>query len=331
VLVLLGGMLFGRRGAWSVAAGVLVTYGLLGLAFDLGALHTTSSILDPSQGLNWLRVGLVQAALGLVIALASAAALKSLEESFAARLRAQAAQRKAERALAESQKLEAVGRLAAGVAHDFNNLLTIVSGWTTLIERGGVTEQQEGVVAIKAAAEQAAQLTKQLLTFARRGERENAATDACDRVRNTAATLARIFPDSVKVRVEADEALPPVGISDGLLDQVLLNLSINARDAMPDGGTLTLQVTRAAPGEANGLEGDLVVVRAIDTGTGMSDEVRARIFEPFFTTKAPGKGTGFGLATVFGIVQAQGGAIDVESIEGKGSTFSVFLPARPRL
>jgi signal transduction histidine kinase len=111
---------------------------------------------------------------------------------------------------------------------------------------------------------------------------------------------------------------------------VLLNLSINARDAMPDGGTLILRVTRAAPGEVHGVDGDLVVVRAIDTGTGMSDAVRARIFEPFFTTKAPGKGTGFGLATVFGIVQAQGGSIDVESVEGKGSTFSVFLPAAPK-
>jgi len=240
----------------------------------------------------------------------------------------------AEEQLRHAQKLEAVGRLAGGVAHDFNNLLTAIIGYAEMIETHHKGATQEHAQMIRKAGEQAAALTRQLLAFSRKQLLEPRVLDLNILVRDMEKLLQRVIGEGIHIAIDATAGSPRVRADPSQLEQVLLNLGVNARDAMPSGGTLriaTMEVALTAEqiaGRGTELEpGNYVVLVVSDTGSGMDEETRSRIFEPFFTTKGPGKGTGLGLATVYGIVKQSGGGITVESTLGQGCTFSIFLPA----
>ncbi len=240
----------------------------------------------------------------------------------------------AEEQLRHSQKLEAVGRLAGGVAHDFNNLLTAIIGYSELIEKRHGGDTREHAQLIRKAGEQAAVLTRQLLAFSRKQLLAPRVFDLNTLVRDMEKLLQRVIGEGIRITFETAAGHARVRADPNQLEQVLLNLGVNARDAMPGGGTLriaTEEVTLTAKEiSARGLEvepGDYVGLIVSDTGSGMDAETLSRIFEPFFTTKGPGKGTGLGLATVYGIVKQSGGGIAVASTVGQGCTFSIFLPA----
>ena len=229
--------------------------------------------------------------------------------------------------LLHSQKLEAIGRLAGGVAHDLNNALTAILGNAQLcrIEHPG----DEYLGAIDEAARRAADVTRQLLAFASRQLIKPQVVDPNERVRLSMQFLRPLLGEDVGVALRLSENPGRIRVDPGQLEQVLVNLAVNGRDAMPTGGTLTIEtaaVGDSVPLPAGAVPGRYVLLAVSDTGTGMTSAVRERIFEPFFTTKE-GKGTGLGLATVHGIVQQHGGHIVVESQEGAGTTFSIFLPA----
>ena len=241
---------------------------------------------------------------------------------------AQAAAREAELKLLHAQKMEAVGRLAGGVAHDFNNLVTVISGFATLAARRAPPDDpvlREHLTQIDRATLRAADLTRQLLAFARVQPVEPRVVDLNALLRDLHKLLRRLISESVELITLPASEPACVRIDVGQLEQVLSNLAVNAKDAMPDGGKLTMAV------EVSGRD---VVLRVTDTGTGMSDEVKAHVFEPFFTTKEVGRGTGLGLSTSFAIVQQAGGTLEVESELGRGATFIVRLPRvdeRPEL
>ncbi|HYD51269.1 MAG TPA: ATP-binding protein, partial [Gemmatimonadaceae bacterium] len=236
--------------------------------------------------------------------------------------------------LRQAQKMEAVGLLAGGVAHDFNNLLTAILGHVDLI-RGDVPPQSRlaaDLDIIERAAVRGADLTRQLLAFSRKQVLQPVVLDLNAIIAESEPLLRRVVGDTVAMELDLGAGVQPVRADRGQLEQVVMNLALNARDAMPHGGTLTIRTERAlvsaADAASRGLatEGEYVRLTIADTGTGMSDAVRIRVFEPFFTTKDVGKGTGLGLATVYGIVQQSGGAISVESSVGMGAVFTVLLP-----
>jgi two-component system cell cycle sensor histidine kinase/response regulator CckA len=233
----------------------------------------------------------------------------------------------------QAQKLESLGHLAGGVAHDFNNLLTGIFGYLDLLEQNvdtSAAEARADIGEIRAAAERAAWLTKQLLTFSRRQVVATRDFDLNKVLTKTEKFLSRVLGDSVNLVVVPSDDMCHVHADPGQLEQVVLNLAVNARDAMPHGGSIVIRtsierVDKAAAAQdlAAGL---YVVLRVTDEGVGMTGDVVARIFEPYFTTKEPNKGTGIGLATVYGIVTQAGGVIRVCSAIGVGTTFSVYLP-----
>jgi PAS domain S-box-containing protein len=231
-----------------------------------------------------------------------------------------------EEQLRESQKMEAVGRLAGGIAHDFNNLLTVIRGNSEII-REGVTADlptAELVDEVRGAAERAAGLVRQLLTFGRRQTARPVVLDLNTVMTEMAGILRRLL--GAPVLVETDLAPTPVRvrIDRGQLEQVVMNLAVNARDAMPAGGTLTIS-TSAVPGHGRGAT-RFARLAVSDTGCGMTDEVKQHVFEPFFTTKGPDKGTGLGLATAYSIITHAGGRIGIDSAPGAGTTFRIDLP-----
>jgi signal transduction histidine kinase/CheY-like chemotaxis protein len=220
----------------------------------------------------------------------------------------------------QSQKMDAVGQLAGGIAHDFNNLLTAIIGYADIAvmrDKGG-----DEIVEIRRAADRAADLTQQLLSFSRRQMVQPKAVDLNEVVGATARMLERLIGDNVELTLDLHDEPVLTEIDPGQLDQVLVNLAVNGRDAMPSGGSLFLSTEIVA---------DRVRLSVRDTGTGIDDETRLKIFDPFFTTKGPGRGTGLGLSTVYGIVQQAGGTIDVESTVGHGTVFHIVLPRTDRV
>ena len=243
--------------------------------------------------------------------------------------------RRLEEQYRQAQKMEAVGRLAAGVAHDFNNLLTVINGYADIL-LATVPEADPAhplVDEVRKAGDRAAGLTRQLLAFGRKQLFQQRILDLGSLVAGLAGMLRRVIGEDVTLTVRSDPDLLPVTADPGQIEQVLMNLAVNARDAMPAGGTLTIETRNVftpadgagGPGTARG--GPAVLLAVSDTGTGMTDEVKARAFEPFFTTKEKGKGTGLGLATVYGIVRQSGGSVEFDSRIGAGTTFRVYLPA----
>ena len=243
--------------------------------------------------------------------------------------------RKSEEELRHSQKMEAVGRLAGGVAHDFNNLLTAIIGYAELIATRTSSNSlaKQNAELIRKAGEQAAALTRQLLAFSRKQILQPKVIDLNTLVQDMEKLLRRVIGERFDLQAHPDATNGRVKADPSQLEQVVLNLGVNARDAMPRGGKLIIRTEnvrldrKTAPQIAASLmPGDYVMLSVTDTGAGMNEETKSHIFEPFFTTKGPGKGTGLGLATVYGIVRQTGGGISVESEPGKGSTFRIYLP-----
>jgi len=237
--------------------------------------------------------------------------------------------------LRQSQKMEAVGRLAGGIAHDFNNLLTIISGYSRmLIDSFAPSDpRRNDTERIKTASERATALTRQLLAFSRKQVLSPTALNLNTVVSDLSKILPRLIGEDIDLAFMPGEGLNSVYADRGQVEQVLMNLIVNARDAMPEGGKVTLETRNEKLDEKNArrrrgmLPGEYVMLAVTDTGCGMDAETQARMFEPFFTTKEEGKGTGLGLATVYGIVKQSGGHISVYSEPGRGTTFKVYLPA----
>jgi signal transduction histidine kinase len=236
------------------------------------------------------------------------------------------AHRALEEQLRQSQKMEAIGQLAGGIAHDFNNLLTAILGYCELLTDQIGPDKPVGrdLREIMAAADRAAGLTRQLLAFSRKQVLTLTPIDLNQVVSKIDAMLRRLLGERIVIETHLTRNLPAVLADATQLDQVILNLALNARDAMPGGGRLTI-TTHPVEGAGGGT--GMVALKVADTGTGMSPEVQAQIFEPFFTTKERGKGTGLGLAAVHGIVMQLNGRIEVESALGQGTTFRVMLPS----
>jgi signal transduction histidine kinase/CheY-like chemotaxis protein/HAMP domain-containing protein len=236
--------------------------------------------------------------------------------------------------LRQSQKMESVGLLAAGVAHDFNNMLTIIQGHSGMVlskasENPGLMESTQ---AIYFAAERAASLTRQLLMFSRKNVMQPRKLDLRETVSQMGKMLQRLLGETITLRFQPPPRLPYVLADVGMIEQVIMNLAVNARDAMPKGGTLTITTAAVtvnqsyAQSHPDARPGSFMCLRVSDTGCGMDEYTIGRIFEPFFTTKEVGKGTGLGLATVYGIVKQHGGWVEVASEVGRGTAFSVFFP-----
>ncbi len=241
--------------------------------------------------------------------------------------------------LRQSQKMEAVGQLAGGVAHDFNNLLTVITSYTAILleqeneESAAATDLRE----IKAATERATGLTRQLLAFSRRQLLQPRLLDLNAVSVGLTSMLRRLIGDDIEIVTNTDPTLGPVLADPGQIEQVIMNLAVNARDAMPVGGTITIDTANVELGKyqadirADVPPGSYAMLAISDTGSGMDAATKARIFEPFFTTKETGHGTGLGLATVYGIVQQSGGFVSVTSEVGHGTTFKVYLPHAARV
>jgi PAS domain S-box-containing protein len=239
-----------------------------------------------------------------------------------------------EEQLHQAQKLESVGRLAGGVAHDFNNLLTVINGYSDLLlKRQDVGEANlKRVEQIRKAGDRAAELTQQLLAFSRKQVIQPKVLGLNTLVHETEMMLHRVLPENIEIVTSLEPALGRVMADPGQIHQVVLNLALNARDAMPNGGRIIMETINTrldehfASTHPDVKAGAYVMLGVTDTGVGMEEEVRSHIFEPFFTTKGRGAGTGLGLATVYGIVRQNGGWIGVDSRPGKGTTFKIYLP-----
>jgi two-component system, cell cycle sensor histidine kinase and response regulator CckA len=246
-------------------------------------------------------------------------------------------QKRIEHQLLQSQKMESVGLLAGGVAHDFNNLLTPILGYTAVFLDGLAPEdpRTEGLREIQLAAQRAGDLTRQLLAFSRKQLLELKTLSLGDVVRRTRIMLRRTLSETIDIQVTVEPGLDAVRADAGQMEQVLLNLAINARDAMLGGGLLRIEARNVSLDEQHAAQhpeirpGRYVLLEVSDDGTGMTPEVQRQLFQPFFTTKPRGKGTGLGLSTVYGIVKQHGGGVTVYSEPGHGSTFRVYLPAIP--
>jgi len=245
------------------------------------------------------------------------------------------AAKKMETQLRQAQKMEAVGQLTGGVAHDFNNLLTVVMGNLELLREdphAGARTRDLASRAI-AAADRGASLTQRLLAFSRKQVLQPELTDVNKLVENMHDLLRRSLGETIRVETDLSESLPTTMVDRGQLETALLNLAVNARDAMPDGGTLTIETTECCLDQIYTAEtedvvpGEYVLLSVTDTGAGMSPEVRERAFEPFFTTKEVGKGTGLGLSMVYGFVKQSGGHVAISSRPGEGTTVRVYLPS----
>jgi signal transduction histidine kinase len=261
-------------------------------------------------------------------------ALAALELEIKERQRLEAEQEAMRVRMVESQRLESIGRLAGGVAHDFNNLLTAIRGYADLagLRLPAHDEGQGDLAAVRHAADQAGSLTAQLLAFSRNQRLRPSVVDLDEVVSGTEPLLRRLLGERIELVVGSSDDLWPVLVDPSQLESVIVNLAVNARDAMELGGRLTIDTANVELGDEYARDheevapGPYVMVSVSDTGVGMDRETLDRIFEPFFTTKAPGQGTGLGLATVYGTVRQSGGSITADSEPGRGSTFRIYLP-----
>jgi signal transduction histidine kinase len=268
------------------------------------------------------------------LAITNARLLQTALQELAERRKAEAALQRTEEQLLHAQKMEAIGRLAGSVAHDFNNLLSVILGHGSLLldDLEELDPIREEVSAIVRAGERASDLTRQLLAFSRRQVLAPRALDMNSVVRESEKMLLRLLGDDIELVTRYAQDLVKVRVGPSQIDQVVVNLVVNARDAMPEGGKLTIETQNVVLDEAYAskhfeiVPGPYAMLAVSDTGIGMNRETQARIFEPFFTTKEHGKGTGLGLSTVFGIVKQSGGSIWVYSEPGKGTTFRVYFP-----
>ena len=237
--------------------------------------------------------------------------------------------RQLEDQLRQSQKMEALGLLTGGVAHDFNNLLTIITGYSQLI-LGKLSESdpnRHSAEQIVKAAERAGELTSRLLLFSRRRVPQAKALDLNQVVNGLGTMMRRLLGEEIELQLNLAAGLGNVHADSGRLEQVLLNLAVNSRDAMPDGGTLTIETANVTVERAGSVRpGAYIMLTVKDTGTGMDSATQAQVFEPFFTTKRAGSGTGLGLYTVAGIVKQIGGAVELSSQPGSGTSFRIYLP-----
>jgi signal transduction histidine kinase/ActR/RegA family two-component response regulator len=294
------------------------------LAVDIGKCHDYEAILSNSSTM-----------LTEIVVETSVENLRMQEE----RNQADEDRRKAESALRDSEaqvrhavKMEAVGRLAGGIAHDFNNLLTVINGYSDILLSTASQDatSRQFVQQIRMAGERAATLTKQLLAFSRKQVMRPVPLDLNAGIANLHAMMSRVLGERIEVEQKLAPGLPPVFADPGQIDQVLINLLLNARDAMPKGGKIVIETAVAKPEQVEAIEelrsGSYVLLTLSDNGCGMDDETKAHVFEPFFTTKEPGKGTGLGLAMVYGIVKQSGGHIALESTKGVGTAFRIYLP-----
>src|SRR5208283_2167798 len=239
-----------------------------------------------------------------------------------------------EEKLRHSQKMEAIGRLAGGVAHDFNNILTVIMGYSQVLTNGvpAVGRLMDATVQIRTAAERAEEITRQLLAFSRKSMLSPRVIDLNNVMLNLDTMLRRLIGDDVEIMTVPGHELGAVKADPGQIEQVIMNLAVNARDAMPSGGSLTLETANTELDDAYAREhpptqpGRYVMLAISDTGVGMTADTQAHIFEPFFTTKEVGKGTGLGLSTVYGIVKMSGGYIWVYSEPDRGTTFKIYFP-----
>jgi signal transduction histidine kinase len=257
---------------------------------------------------------------------ATAAANEALKAEVAERERAEAA-------LVHAQKLQAVGLLAGGVAHHFNNLLTVVLGNLHLARRRAKTGEdiERYLLAAADGAERGAQVVKQLLTFSRQQVLKTQIVDVSHWMAAASPLLVSALRGDIAVDIEVEPAVWPIRIDPAQLELALLNLAVNARDAMPDGGVLRISASnRHMEDDRLGLHGDYVMIAVSDTGEGVDPDIAPRVFEPFFTTKPLGPGAGLGLSQVHGFIHQSGGAIDLESLVEQGATFRVYLPAEPQ-
>jgi PAS domain S-box-containing protein len=243
------------------------------------------------------------------------------------RLRDQARVSEAERLLRQSQKLDAIGQLTGGVAHDFNNLLMVIAGGLSLLERPGDAQRRARVIAqMRQSTERGASLSRKLLAFSRRQPLNPEPVDLHWQISGMREILDRTLRGDIQVRTELADDLWNIKVDPAEWELVVLNLCVNARDAMPSGGVITISARNALQVRQGELAGDFVMVSVCDTGTGMSADVLTHIFEPFFTTKEIGKGSGLGLPQVYGFTQQSGGTITVASVVGEGTTVTLLLP-----
>jgi signal transduction histidine kinase len=273
---------------------------------------------------------------GFAAGVRARAALAERTEELAAanaRLRAEIVEReRAEAALRQSQKMEAIGNLTAGIAHDVNNVLMVVRGAAEILKRrlAHAPGHLRQVAAILRATERGTAMTRRLLAFARKESLNPDVVDANALLRGITTLLSATLGKSVRIVLDLDAAVPPVFVDRSGFEHAILNLAINARDAMPEGGTLTFRTAltqrRELDAEADLPAGDYVVVTVADTGTGMTEEVKARAFDPFFTTKQAGQGSGLGLSQVYGFIRQSGGGVRIESAPGAGTSVQLYLP-----
>lgn len=350
MVCVLAAVVASRVVAWLTVVGLIGMWTVVGLVFLFGKPVPVDAFIDIQIGANWVRIlgvylALVCATVAIVVFIVSRleraiehseALYDALVQQTTDKIEAQREQQALERQLGHAQRLDALGRLAGGIAHDFNNLLMVVLNSAQAAADRDTTELERSHAHgdIVTAAEKGASLTRQLLAFSRQNEIESGHIDVESAARSTIGMLQRLLPDPITLHTQLEEGLPDVWGPPNAVEQIMVNVCVNARDAMPQGGEFFVTVTRldcdqvpgnSGPGEPR--RGEFVRIRMRDTGTGIAEDVLPRVFEPFFTTKAPQDGTGLGLSLVYGLARQCGGWADLDSEHSVGTTVDVYLAA----